>query len=219
MSRELEENEGLQWGKPGPGGAYWRSSAITGQGFFDKMGWCGSADPRKRPVNTKHGEADQMRRDIDEIRERREAEHQDNNSSEGLELVPLMKNQITGRPAKDPATGYMMSHGLSSTDVTRMADKKGANQYASSRNDNKQRYVDTLSHQVSLHGIDDVCDDDDDDLVQVADKQDYNRHNREYDEEQQKQHFQSWETFWGRPGYGAPREVLFVRFFVHSNFS
>ena len=41
----------------------------------------------------------------------------------------------------------------------------------------------------------------------MADKQDYNRHNREYDEEQQKQHFQSWETFWGRPGYGAPREV------------
>ena len=43
---------------------------------------------------------------------------------------------------------------------------------------------------------------------QVADKQDYNRHSREYDEEQQKQHFQSWETFWGRPGYGAPREVV-----------
>ena len=39
VSRELEEHEGLQWGKPGPGGAYWRSSAITGQGFFDKMGW------------------------------------------------------------------------------------------------------------------------------------------------------------------------------------
>ena len=56
-------------------------------------------------------------------------------------------------------------------------------------------------------------------ILEVADKQDYNRHNREYDEEQQKQHFQSWETFWGRPGYGAPREVLFVRFFVHLNFS
>ena len=45
-------------------------------------------------------------------------------------------------------------------------------------------------------------------ILEVADKQDYNRHNREYDEEQQKQHFQSWETFWGRPGYGAPREVI-----------
>ena len=39
MSRQQEEEEGKQWGKPGPGGAYWRSSAITGQGFFDKMGW------------------------------------------------------------------------------------------------------------------------------------------------------------------------------------
>ena len=31
------EVEGSQWGKPGPGGAYWRNSAVTGQGFFDKM--------------------------------------------------------------------------------------------------------------------------------------------------------------------------------------
>ena len=129
-----------------------------------------------------------MRKDIDEIRERREVEQQEHNSSEGLELVPLMKSQSTGRPAKDPATGYMMSHGLSSTDVTRLADKMGSNQYAA-RNDNKQRYVDSLSHQ-------------------VADKQDHVRHSREFDEEQQKQHFQSWETFWGRPGYGAPREVV-----------
>ena len=32
-----EEVEGLQWGRPGPGGAYWRHSALTGQNFFDKM--------------------------------------------------------------------------------------------------------------------------------------------------------------------------------------
>ena len=32
-----QDVEGLQWGKPGPGGAYWRNSAVTGQGFFDKM--------------------------------------------------------------------------------------------------------------------------------------------------------------------------------------
>ena len=37
IHRELERLEGEQWGKPGPGGAYWRPSAITGQGFFDKM--------------------------------------------------------------------------------------------------------------------------------------------------------------------------------------
>jgi len=27
----------LQWGRPGPGGVYWRDSAVTGQKFFDKM--------------------------------------------------------------------------------------------------------------------------------------------------------------------------------------
>ena len=36
-----------------------------------------------------------MRRDMEEVRERREAEHLNLTSSEGLELVPLMKNQVT----------------------------------------------------------------------------------------------------------------------------
>ena len=29
--------EGEQWGKEGPGGNYWRESALTGQGFQKKM--------------------------------------------------------------------------------------------------------------------------------------------------------------------------------------
>ena len=37
VSKHLETVEGSQWGKPGPGGSYWRDSAITGQGFYDKM--------------------------------------------------------------------------------------------------------------------------------------------------------------------------------------
>ena len=32
---------------------------------------------------------------------------------------------VPGKPHKDPSTGYMMSHGLSSTDVTKLADKTG----------------------------------------------------------------------------------------------
>ena len=80
IHRELERLEGEQWGKPGPGGAYWRPSAITGQGFFDKMvsgdghdddgeqwtecflfqGWCGSADPRKRGTGTKNAEVENL---------------------------------------------------------------------------------------------------------------------------------------------------------------
>eukprot|EP00096_Caligus_rogercresseyi_P010932 TRINITY_DN4138_c0_g1_i1.p1 TRINITY_DN4138_c0_g1~~TRINITY_DN4138_c0_g1_i1.p1 ORF type:complete len:276 (-),score=37.11 TRINITY_DN4138_c0_g1_i1:58-885(-) len=37
QARVLEQTEGSQWGKPGPGGTYWRNSAVTGQNFFDKM--------------------------------------------------------------------------------------------------------------------------------------------------------------------------------------
>lgn len=191
MSREyakqLEEVEGLQWGKPGPGGAYWRNSALTGQNFFDKMGWCGSADPRKRQFETKHSEADEMRKEIEEIKVKTDNEHRNIMSSEGMELVPLMKDKQTGKPHKDPSTGYMMSHGLSSTDVTRLADKAGGG-ILSTRNpmDDRKRYSDTLNSQ-------------------IHEKVDYNQRNRQFDEEQQKRHYESWDSFWGRPGYGAPK--------------
>ena len=37
QEKEGEVPGGGTWGKPGPGGAYWRQSALTGQGFFAKM--------------------------------------------------------------------------------------------------------------------------------------------------------------------------------------
>ena len=82
-----------------------------------------------------------MRKEIEEIKVKKEIEHKDITSGEGIELVPLMKDKYTGalkefylmkiygnflgKPHKDPSTGYMMSHGLSSTDVTKLADKQG----------------------------------------------------------------------------------------------
>ena len=40
---------------------------------------------------------------------------------------------------------------------------------------------------------------------QICEKSDHNQRSRQFEEEQQKRHFESWETFWGRPGYGAPK--------------
>ena len=94
-------------------------------GPFSCQGWCGSADPRKRGQETKHSEADEIKREIEEFKVKKEVEHADMTSGEGIELVPLMKEKYTGKPHKDPSTGYMMSHGLSSTDVTKLADKQG----------------------------------------------------------------------------------------------
>ena len=42
-------------------------------------------------------------------------------SDVGLELAPLMKQQLTGKPKKDPATGYMLDAKLQSSDITKHA--------------------------------------------------------------------------------------------------
>ena len=90
---EQEKDEGNQWGKPGPGGAYWRESALTGaghsrcaqsispymsgQGFYEKMGWSASADPRKRQFEVKKGENEALKREIVDIENKRVQEHRD----------------------------------------------------------------------------------------------------------------------------------------------
>ena len=129
--------EGTQWGRPGPGGAYWRPSAVTGQGFLDSLGWVTSDDPRKRQSEVKHSEAETMKAEVRELQKKRESEYREMMSETGqfrwnemmglkhtlagTELAPLLKHAVTGKPRKDPATGYMMNHSLPSTDVTRLA--------------------------------------------------------------------------------------------------
>ena len=47
----------------------------------------------------------ELRKEMEEARGRRELEHLEITSGEGLELVPLIKNLT--HPLKDPATGYL----------------------------------------------------------------------------------------------------------------
>ena len=58
---------------------------------------------------------------MSEAEQRRVAEHRELVREEGTELAPLMKKAVTGKPRKDPATGYMTGNNLPSTDVTRLA--------------------------------------------------------------------------------------------------
>jgi len=183
-AQQLEEVEGIQWGKAGPGGAYWRDSAITGQGFFDKMGWNTSADPRHRQFQIKRNETDDMKRDMSEIEQRRVLEHKELVSEIGTELAPLMKKAVTGKPRKDPDTGYMMDHSLSTTDVTRMAVNCPQPWLQSG---SKHQYSDQLASQIS-------------------ERQNTRAQGQEIDELQQRHHFESWKSFWGKPGCGAPRD-------------
>lgn len=45
-------------------------------------------------------------------------------------------------------------------------------------------------------------------LGQVVEKMETGQRVRMMEEEQQSQHFQQWDSFWGRPGYGAPRDSI-----------
>ncbi len=65
-----------------------------------------------------------MKKDMDEREVRRHIEQSDLKSEIGVELVPLLKEKSTGKPRKDPNTGYMLSHTLPSTDVTRTPDPR-----------------------------------------------------------------------------------------------
>eukprot|EP00096_Caligus_rogercresseyi_P010933 TRINITY_DN4138_c0_g1_i2.p1 TRINITY_DN4138_c0_g1~~TRINITY_DN4138_c0_g1_i2.p1 ORF type:complete len:446 (-),score=86.16 TRINITY_DN4138_c0_g1_i2:459-1796(-) len=179
QARVLEQTEGSQWGKPGPGGTYWRNSAVTGQNFFDKMGWSGSGDPRKRSTEIRASEVEEMKKEMEEIRIKKETEAYD----------VISPGKVTGKPRKDPSTGYMMNHSLPSTDVTKIADPNRAEVLHSNRNfgEERKRYCDSLNTQVNARENASVIE-------------------RQFDEAQQRKHFESWGTFWGRPGYGAPKD-------------
>ena len=42
---------------------------------------------------------------------------------------------------------------------------------------------------------------------QVAEKQNLGELGKKIDDQQQRKHFESWESYWGRPGNGAPRNI------------
>ena len=42
--------------------------------------------------------------------------------------------------------------------------------------------------------------------TQLVERVSHEKAKKVNDQEQQKRHFESWETFWGRPGAGAPKE-------------
>ena len=100
-----------------------------------------------------------------------------------------MKEKPTGKPRKDPATGYMLNHSLPSSDVTRAQDPTRSELPAyprTTQSDEKKLYFAELANQVDA-------------------KYHIKSAKSHMEEEQQRQHFQQWDTYWGRPGYGAPK--------------
>ena len=74
------------------------------------MGWHASSDPRKRELDIRRTEAESYKQEMSEAEKRRNKENKEINSEVGIELAPLMVDKVTGRPRRDPSTGYMMNH-------------------------------------------------------------------------------------------------------------
>ena len=135
----------------------------------------------------------------------------------GIELAPLILDKVTGKPKRDPSTGYMMNHSLSTTDVTQLATSKGYIAYcidrrltcitlsnypciqapalarcgeqaavlgATHRLKHKYMYVSININHLTAG--------------QVAEKTNIGQLGRKMDDQQQRQHFESWESYWGR---------------------
>ena len=94
--------------------------------------------------------------------------------------------------------GLCVSAGLGSTDVTRQV-VGGAERPAGSQT---VVYSEQLGGQVgesqACRAV--YC------VVEVREKQDRGEQSRRSEEARKAEHFQSWDQFWGRPGYGAPRD-------------
>ena len=71
-------------------------------------------------------EAESYKQEMSEAERRRNLENKEINSEVGIELAPLMGDKVTGRPRRDPSTGYMMNHSLGTTDVTQLATMQAA---------------------------------------------------------------------------------------------
>lgn len=73
---------------------------------------------------------------------------------------------------------------LSTTDITRYKDQKPE------WHDEHVHYLTELNRQIARRERD-------------------TRLRKEFDVATSKQHFETWDTFWGRPGYGAPKDVKY----------
>ena len=126
----------------------------------------------------------------------------------GIELAPLIMDKVTGKPKRDPSTGYMMNHSLSTTDVTQLATSKGYIECCITLSNypciqapalarcGEQAAVLGATHRLMQkylsinmnHWT----------AGQVAEKTNIGQLGRKMDDQQQRQHFESWESYWGR---------------------
>ena len=62
------------------------------QGFFEKMGWHSSSDPRRREIDIRRSEAEGYKQDMSEAEKRRNMEHKEINSEVMITELTLISS-------------------------------------------------------------------------------------------------------------------------------
>ncbi|GFT73063.1 uncharacterized protein NPIL_27492 [Nephila pilipes] len=179
------------WGRPGAGAPFQRED---GKPLEEKLGWSMTGHPKKRSKDAKQEYMNTLQQEMDE-RKRKEQEERlqfqepivrirppqrMNKGQSGAELASIIRRGVGGRPRKDPVTGELLPNPRQLTDVTQ-----------------KQLDIRRAKSQESLLYFNELSE-------QAAQRQQMRQQQKQIERAQSEKHMSTWDSFWGRPGHGAP---------------
>ncbi|XP_067142979.1 uncharacterized protein [Centruroides vittatus] len=178
ISENIEGNGEIYnpFGKPGAGAPFSREA---GKNFMEKMGWT-SSDPKD--FNKKDAKLEYLNTLQKEIEEKKNRDKQERIQirEPTTEFVDVLKTKEVGKPKKDPITGEMKRNPRIVSDVTsHKLDIRRAKTEESSEYNNFLRQ-------------------------QTEEKQKMLQQAKTKEQEEIMQHQDKWDSFWGKPGNGAP---------------
>ncbi|XP_054712992.1 trichohyalin-like [Uloborus diversus] len=193
MGPHIDESSDVYypWGKPGGGAPFVRED---GKPFEEKLGWSLTGHPKKRSKEAKREYRSELEQEM-EIRKQREQQErlQDpiirirppqkmSKGASGAELVTLIRQGAGGGARKNPVTGELLPCHRLLTDVTkeRLDIRRAKSQ-------------ETLLYHSEL-------------AEQAEQRRQMRELQRQMERAQSEKHVSTWDSFWGRPGHGAPRD-------------
>ncbi|XP_071036062.1 uncharacterized protein [Parasteatoda tepidariorum] len=165
------------WGKPGAGAPFVREDEKP---FEEKLGWSMTGHPKKRSKEAKQEYKEFLEQGMEE-KKRKDQQERLEIQEPGIELASIIRRGVGGRPNKDPITGELLRSPRKLTDVTqeRLDIRRAKSQES-------LLYFNELSQQ-------------------AAQRQQMRQQQKQMERAQSEKHVSTWDSFWGRPGHGAPR--------------
>ncbi|XP_076324443.1 uncharacterized protein LOC143232660 isoform X2 [Tachypleus tridentatus] len=171
----IEEKEDYNpWGKPGAGAPLKDKRAVG----MDFMGRSTSGNSKKRNQESKQNYLHDLLQETEEKKNREKMEKQ--LIDDGIGVVSWIQQKTVGRPRKDPVTGEMLNHSKGVSDVT--ATKLDIRRLKSNQSEEYHNYL----------------------TQQAESRRRQRQEQKEREICEQKQHVDTWNSFWGKGGSGAP---------------